>query len=538
MNSKTLRSSTRDAVSFDLGYWQLFRELPEAYTVLEAAEPYVVVEVNKATEMFTGRSRDQLVGRPLAEAFPDKGPLQSGAGLSEARRRMREVIEARQPREFDILRYDVVDERGVPRPRYWQTGYVPIMDSDTVRFVVVSVQDVTYQVRAAREVSEVEERLEAALDVGKVGSWMWDLQNNLVTGDKNLARLFHLPKEDVATGLHVEDFLSTVHHHDLPRVRDRIERSLLTHIQFDEEFRLQLDDDSHWVLVRGQVEAQDDRTIFAGVIVDITERHDLQAQVEMARRQDRLNRRAALMLQTRNQELEAISRSKDEFVALASHQLRTPATAVKQYVGMVLQGYTGAISDIQAEMLQKAFESNERQIQIINQILSAARADTGRLVMSPILLDLRVLAQSAWNDMRPLFEQRGLRYHFVPPKRPMLTQADQTYLRMAIENLLHNACVYTPAGGEVTMRLAKTAHSYVLRVTDTGVGIKKADLGKLFAKFSRIYNDLSVQAGGSGIGLYLAAEIVRLHGGTIDVESKIRQGSTFAISLPLLQNKG
>ena len=87
------------------------------------------------------------------------------------------------------------------------------------------------------------------------------------------------------------------------------------------------------------------------------------------------------MLQRRNEELKAISRSKDEFVALASHQLRTPATAVKQYIGMVLQGYVGDITEEQSDVLTKAFESNERQIQIINQILSAARADTGRLVM-------------------------------------------------------------------------------------------------------------------------------------------------------------
>jgi signal transduction histidine kinase len=273
------------------------------------------------------------------------------------------------------------------------------------------------------------------------------------------------------------------------------------------------------------------------VIVDITERRDLQAQVELARRQDQLNRRESKILQKRNEELETISRTKDEFVALASHQLRTPATAVKQYLGMVLQGYVGDISEIQTEMLHKAFESNERQIQIINQILNAARVDTGRLAMTTMPIDMVALVRGIADDMRPSLEQRGHTFTVILPKKPLHVLADIGYLRMAIENVLHNASVYTPEGGGViTLRLSQQDERVSMSVTDTGVGIKKADISKLFTKFSRIHNPLSVQAGGSGIGLYLTAEIVRLHGGTVTVQSKIKQGTTFAILLPLEHN--
>jgi len=107
---------------------------------------------------------------------------------------------------------------------------------------------------------------------------------------------------------------------------------------------------------------------------------------------------------------------------------------------------------------------------------------------------------------------------------------------MAIENVLHNANVYTPKGGRITVKLTQVDKRCTLDIQDTGVGIRKADLGKLFVKFSRIHNPLSVEAGGSGIGLYLTAEIVRLHGGTVEVNSSLGKGSTFAISLPLMQN--
>jgi signal transduction histidine kinase len=139
--------------------------------------------------------------------------------------------------------------------------------------------------------------------------------------------------------------------------------------------------------------------------------------------------------------------------------------------------------------------------------------------------------------MRSQFESRQQTFEMVLPTKPVIVAADLGYIRMVIENILSNACVYTPNGGKITVKLTKGSKKCDISVTDTGVGIRKADLSKLFSKFSRIHNPLSVQAGGSGIGLYLAAEIIRLHKGTITVESRIHKGTTFAISLPLAQNK-
>jgi signal transduction histidine kinase len=203
----------------------------------------------------------------------------------------------------------------------------------------------------------------------------------------------------------------------------------------------------------------------------------------------------------------------------------------------MLQGYVGDITEVQRDVLEKAFEGNERQIQIINQILSAARVDTGRLVVVPTPLDLRSLTQGIAAEMGPTLELRDHMFTLRVPAQPVYVSADLTYLRMAIENVVQNATIYTPKGGAIRMELNQVRGNAVLRISDTGVGIRKKDIGKLFVKFSRIHNPLSVEAGGSGIGLYLTAEIVRLHGGTIHVESRIGRGTTFAISLPLVHNK-
>lgn len=505
--------------------------------LIDATTPdYIVVDMNKAREKITGVSRKQAIGKPLFNVFSALGSEPTEAGMHELRACLDEVVRIGRPKSWNAFRYDAQNQDGGSAIKYWQLQHVPLRGDDKqIRYILSVIHDVTNEVRATRRADSLEDQLRAALAIGKLGSLVWDIQADRIISDRSLVKLFRITKEQLSAGFTLGDFLAAIHPEDRPRIEGSIQRSVRERAPFEEECRITLADGTQsWILARGRVEEYDGKLLFPAVVVDTTERHDLRAQVELAHRQDQLNRRAARILQKRNEELEAIGHSKDEFVALASHQLRTPATAVKQYLGMVLQGYAGDISDIQADMLHKAFESNERQIQIINQILNAARVDTGRLVMAPITLDLRALARSAWNDMRSLFDQRRQQYVLRLPRSPIIVTADQTYLRMALENLLHNACVYTPNGGTITLHVSKVGNNCRLSVTDTGVGIRKADLVKLFAKFSRIHNPLSVQAGGSGIGLYLASEIVRLHNGTITVESKIHKGSTFAISLPLM----
>ncbi|MEJ0072539.1 MAG: ATP-binding protein [Candidatus Saccharibacteria bacterium] len=538
MNLRTSKSKPADAaeVAPGISYWHLFHDLPEPHMLFRANDPqYTIVDMNKARERQTGTRRRQAIGRPLFEVFPPPDEESRKIGLGLQRRWLRKVIRTGREVRLDVMRYDLLQPDGTAAARFWQPLYQPIFDENgKVAYILSSTRDITGEITAERRITDAESRLEAALSIGKVGSWVWDVDLDLVIADSNMAKLFGLTKRDTVMGLPLKQLLRAVHPEDRARVSKAMAATVRKQLPFEEEYRTYAaNGELHWLLARGKLQEQDGRLLFPGVIVDVTERRDLLAQVELGRRQDQLNRQAAKILQDRNEELETLAQTKDEFVALASHQLRTPATAVKQYIGMVLQGYAGTVSDVQREMLEKAFESNERQLQIITQILNAARADTGRLAVAPIPADLCNLVRGIADDMRPTLEQHRHSFRFSMPKRPVPVRADLGYLRMAIENILHNADVYTPAGGDVRMRLTTSGRECRLSVTDTGVGIRKADLGKLFVKFSRIHNPLSVEAGGSGIGLYLTAEIVRLHGGRVDVESKIGKGSSFTIVLPL-----
>jgi signal transduction histidine kinase len=245
-----------------------------------------------------------------------------------------------------------------------------------------------------------------------------------------------------------------------------------------------------------------------------------------------------LLLRSRAQELnaqkeQAVELAKDELLSLASHQLRTPATGVKQYVGMVLQGFAGKIPKDQKALLEKAYASNDRQLSIINEILHLAKIDSGRIVLARHDTDINDLIQDIINELQPDIKAAGHTLSLYMPKKPLSLSVDAHTLRMAIENILSNAIKYTPDGGVITVRLRHDENFAYIRIKDTGVGIASGDFDKLFKQFSRLSNEMSVRVGGTGIGLYLARHLVELHNGRIDVMSTPGKGSTFTVTLPL-----
>lgn len=226
--------------------------------------------------------------------------------------------------------------------------------------------------------------------------------------------------------------------------------------------------------------------------------------------------------------------TKDELLSLASHQLRTPATAVKQYLGMILQGYAGKISDEQLKIIENAYKSNERQLETINQILYVAKADAGRLQLQKSYFNLNQLIEDVLSDISDTLKERRQKAEFKPKYVNMTVYADKQCIRMVVENLLTNASKYTHHGGKIVVSTTKKSNIAILSVTDNGVGIDFEDRSKLFKKFSRIDNELSIQAGGSGIGLYLDKLLVEMHSGHIRVVSQPKKGASFIVHLPVI----
>ncbi len=244
-----------------------------------------------------------------------------------------------------------------------------------------------------------------------------------------------------------------------------------------------------------------------------------------------------LLLSNRNKELllekeRDINDAKDSLLSIASHQLRTPATGVKQDLGMVLQGMAGDVSDTQRNFLEKAYESNDRQLKTINDVLYLARLEAGRIVLSKTKIKMRTILYSLIEEMHDNIEENNHKLVVKAPKKAVYVWADEHMVRMILENLLSNAIKYTPEGGKIKVVLRKSKGGIKVSVEDSGVGIKDDQKDEIFKQFSRVGNSLSKSVSGSGVGLYLVKNLVEMHEGEITVESDGENGSTFTVYLP------
>lgn len=227
-----------------------------------------------------------------------------------------------------------------------------------------------------------------------------------------------------------------------------------------------------------------------------------------------------------------LDRAKDEFVSLASHQLRTPATGVKSILAMLVAGDLGSLSPRQLHFANKAAESNERGLAIIEELLNVAKADAGRLVLNETNFDLSALVEGIVNEQQPQIDARQLKLNLRLPNEPLELTADRDKLYMAIGNLIDNARKYTPAEGTINVSLSEHFRDIRLSVADTGMGIPRDELPHIFERFGRARDVQGGQVEGTGLGLYLVNRVVELHQGRIRVTSRKGKGSKFVMIIP------
>jgi len=232
-----------------------------------------------------------------------------------------------------------------------------------------------------------------------------------------------------------------------------------------------------------------------------------------------------------------IDKMKTEFVSLASHQLRTPLSAIKWFLEMLLNGDAGKINGEQTEYLQQAFDSNERMITLVNSLLNISRIEAGRLALDPKPTDFIALSKIIVQELTPSIKARNLNFKFIKPNSLPKVNVDSELISQVIKNLLSNSIKYTPARGQIDYKIEIKGKDIVFTVKDTGMGIPKNQQYKLFQKFFRADNVAAKDTEGTGLGLYVAKSVVELSGGQIDFESVENKGTTFWFSLPLTGSK-
>lgn len=235
---------------------------------------------------------------------------------------------------------------------------------------------------------------------------------------------------------------------------------------------------------------------------------------------------------TREKEVEAI---KSEFVSLASHQLRTPLSAMKWSLDMLFEGSYGKLTSGQKEIIRKIFGSNERLIQLVNDLLDVSRIEEGRFGYSFSLESPEIVVDKIVSKFSDKIRENKLQFSFEKPKTALpKVSIDGDKLEMAIENLIDNAVKYTPSGGKIKIYFKITDSDYLtVFVEDTGIGVPENQQHRVFDKFFRADNAVKFQTEGSGLGLYIAQNIIKSHRGKINFKSQEGKGSIFYFTLPI-----
>ncbi len=229
-----------------------------------------------------------------------------------------------------------------------------------------------------------------------------------------------------------------------------------------------------------------------------------------------------------------IERMKTEFVSIAAHQLRTPLSAIKWALSLLLEGDAGKLNAEQKNFISKSYDSNERMIVLINDLLDVARIEEGRYLYKLVPAKLENLAQAALSACQEIAAKRNIRLEYLKPAEALPEMMiDAEKITITIQNLIENAIKYTPPGGQVTISLKYDTNKVELSVKDTGVGINQEQQNRLFTKFFRAANVMRMETDGTGLGLFIAKNIIEAHGGQIWCESKENKGSTFSFSLPI-----
>ena len=236
---------------------------------------------------------------------------------------------------------------------------------------------------------------------------------------------------------------------------------------------------------------------------------------------------ATAQMRRANAKLKALDETKDDFISMASHQLRTPLTSVKGYLSMVLEGDAGKLTAMQRKMLDQAFVSSQRMVFLIADLLNVSRLKTGKFIIEPSRVNLAKTVSDEVNQLKETAKNRSLELVYSKPESFPDLMVDETKIRQVIMNYIDNAIYYTPAGGKIRVELVDRPGSVEFRVVDSGIGVPKNEQPHLFTKFYRAGNARQTRPDGTGLGLFMAKKVIVAQGGAVIFQSREGSGSTF-----------
>lgn len=379
----------------------------------------------------------------------------------------------------------------------WVNTTFSLMANDREPAVILVVTtDLTERRQMDEKLRESEERFQLASKIVKIYSWEYDFVTKRLKFSENFEEITGLkPVSDVHKA---REYIFPEDRTRMDKVFDKARR---TNGDLDFEIRLKKGNSVNWYRISGAIlKNRNGRPVrAAGISQNITQRKMLEQQ-------------------------------KDDFISIASHELKTPVTSIKAYVE-ILREIVEAGQGIQDTLLLKKLENQvDRFMKLIRDLLDATRTTEGQLPLYFEKFDLNNLISTCIESIQP--GQKKHKLLFNPGKIPLIT-ADKERIEQVLSNLVSNAIKYSPDGGEIVIDSSNIEGAVKVSVHDNGMGIPEELQHKIFTRFFRVQNPQTQMLPGIGLGLYLCSMIIHRHGGTLSVKSKPGEGSVFYFTLPL-----
>ncbi len=462
---------------------------------------FIIAAVSDKYLALTSTRREDMIGKDPFDIFPDKEDHPDGA--ISTRNAILQVWQTGKPVIIpDYLYYIHSPATGHLEPYWWRSTFEPVFDdAGHVEFVLGTAVDQTAQHLVHLNLDKTQQMLNLAIEAADIGTWSIDVETKAIASSARAKALYGLPPDEFST---LEGVLNAIHPDYRQLAADRLNEVIASNgersFTIDYPVKGIADQRERWVRSTARLffETVDNKRLVCGTLVDITE---------------------SKMLEQRQ----------NDFISMVSHEMKTPLTVVTAYLDLVLEKAKKMNDSLIANPIYKARLQTSKLKNMIVGFLDMGGMESGKLSINKSAFSFRELTEELIGEMLPF----ALSHQIILQSGPDVElYADRPKIGQAINNLLSNAIKYSAPNTDVKIGYSTTNRQIKITVTDLGIGIRPEHQKKLFERFYRVDHSHKSRSG-FGIGLYLAAEVVKAHQGKIGVISQTGEGSTFWFTLPL-----
>lgn len=452
------------------------------------------IQVNRAFCRICGHSEKSLLGKSYKDiTHPDD--------LTIDNEHVKQLINGKI--EVYNLNKRYIDEYGKVRSVIL-TASVDRNSEGKVEYFIAQIQDRTNLIRASNDIDYLKNLIEIAFEASSIGSWSWEIDDNTLTWDNNMYKMYGRDARDPVRKY--EDFISYIHEKDIDHVKQSIDYALNNNV-FEAEFRIKINGQIKYIQARGTLIHDEYRgkTVLAGINTDVTE-----------------TRQTAIMLMKKTEELEAANKELEGFVYAASHDLKEPLRKISAFGELLSRNLEGRLSSKEKRFFRYTIEGAQKMRQQIDDLLILSRINQVELEIEE--LDLNKEIESCLEDLAPRIIEADARIK-IDKLSPI--KGCKPLVRSLLQNILSNAIKYRSPDRELFIHVyeGKREGLSAIFVKDTGIGFDPKYEKIIFEPFKRLHSDSIYQ--GSGIGLGSCNKVCQRHGWKIGADSELGKGSTF-----------